>query len=197
VNALTAYNGMLYAGALPRAEVFRFDGPEAWTSLRRFHAPPGWEPVSVEDMERPPDGDLRMREWARVTSLTEHDGRLFGSVTSCTSAYIDALPDVRGSVHAMQAGVVATTTKSLRPGPHHIVAIREGGRASIVIDGRVSASAWGSLPRSLATDAPLEIATGPLGPYAGTVRDVRTYDRALTAAEVGRLAEGSAHEALR
>jgi hypothetical protein len=187
VNALTAYNGMLYAGALPRAEVFRYDGPNAWTSLRRFHAPPGWEPVSVEDMERPPDGDLRMREWARVTSLTEHEGMLFGSVTSCTSAYIDAPADVRGSVQAMRAGVVATTALSLSPGPHHVVAIRQGDRASVILDGRVAASASGSLPGSLASDAPLEIGTGPVGPYGGGVRDFQAFDRALTAAEVGRL----------
>jgi hypothetical protein len=181
---------MLYAGALPRAEVFRHEPGSGWTSLRRFHAPPGWEPVSVEDMERPPDGDLRMRDWARVTSLTEHDGLLFGSVTSCTSSVIDAPADVRGPVHAMRAGVVATTAASLHPGRHHVVAIREGDRASILVDGRVAASASGSLPPSLRTDAPLEVGTGPSGPYAPGVHDAVSFDRALTAAEVAHLGEG-------
>ena len=190
VNALTAYNGMLYAGALPRAEVFRYDPGSAWTSLRRFHSPPGWEPVSVEDMERPPDGDLRMRDWARVTSLTEHDGQLFGSVTSCTSSVIDAPADVRGSVHAMRTGIVATTASSLRPGRHHVVAIREGDRASVLVDGRVAASAHGELPRSLRTSAPMEVGSGPSGPYAAGVSDFAAFDRALTASEVARLGEG-------
>jgi hypothetical protein len=190
VNALAAYNGMLYAGALPRAEVFRFDGIGAWTSLRRFHSPPGWEPVSVEDMERPPDGDLRMREWARVTSLTEHDGQLFGSVTSCTSSVIDAPADVRGSVHAMRTGVVATSTESLRPGRHHVVAIREGDRATIVVDGQVAASAVGPLPRSLRNDAALEVGGGPSGPYAAGIDGFEAFGRALTSAEIARLGEG-------
>ena len=191
VNALTAYNGMLYAGALPRAEVFRYDPGSVWTSLRRFHSPPGWEPVSVEDMERPPDGDLRMRDWARVTSLTEHDGQLFGSVTSCTSSVIDAPADVRGSVHAMRTGIVATTASSLRPGRHHVVAIREGDRASVIVDGRVAASAHGQLPRSLRTSAPMEVGSGPSGPYAAGVSDFAAFDRALTASEVAHLGKGS------
>jgi hypothetical protein len=189
VNALTAYNGALYAGALPRAEVFRFEPNGGWTSLRRFHAPPGWEPVSVEDMERPPDGDRLMRDWARVTSLTEHDGLLFGSVTSCTSSVIDAPADVRGTVHALRTGVVATTATSLTPGAHHIVAIREGDRASILVDGRVAASARGPLPRSIRTDAPLQVGTGPVGPYRSGVRGFAAFDRALTASEVAGLAE--------
>ena len=54
----------------PRAEVFRLDPGGTWTSLRRFHSPPGWEPVPVADMERPPDGDLRMRG-----QLFSEDGR--------------------------------------------------------------------------------------------------------------------------
>ena len=165
-------------------------GVERWTSLRRFHAPPGWEPVPVEDMEKPPDGDLRMREWARVTSLTEHDGLLFGSVTSCTSSVIDAPADVRGSVHAMLAGVVATTPTALRPGRHHVVAIRESERATIVVDGHVAASAVGPLPRSLRNDGALEVGRGPSGPFAAGVEGFEAFDRALTSAEIARLGEG-------
>jgi hypothetical protein len=189
VNGLAVYNGKLYAGALPRAEVFRYDDGVTWTSVKRFHSPAGWDPVLVEDMERPPDGDQRMREWARVTSLTEHDGLLFGSVTSCTSSVIDAPADVRGSVHAMQAGVVATSTRSLEPGRHHIVAIREGDRISLMIDGRVAASAWGSLPRSLDTSAPLEVGRGAAGHFRGGVHGLRSFDRPLTAGEMSDLAE--------
>ena len=55
-------------------------------------------------MRRPPDGDRRMREWSRVTSLTQHAGLLYASVGSCTSAAIDAPADIRGSVHALEVG---------------------------------------------------------------------------------------------
>ncbi|HEX2474107.1 MAG TPA: hypothetical protein VHK01_05150, partial [Lacipirellulaceae bacterium] len=47
VTALTTYNGCFYAGTIPRAEVFRFDGPNQWTSIRRLFDPPGFEPVPV------------------------------------------------------------------------------------------------------------------------------------------------------
>jgi len=71
-----------------------------------------------------------MREWTRVTSLTQHDGLLFASVGSCTSAAEDAPADVRGSVWAFSAGVVATTPHTLAPGRRHIAAVRRGGDGS-------------------------------------------------------------------
>ena len=83
INAMTSYNGKLYGGTIPRAEVFRYEGPGEWTPLHRFFEPPGWEPVAVEEMDSPPDGDTLMREvpvW--VTSMTEHDGHLFASIGS-------------------------------------------------------------------------------------------------------------------
>jgi hypothetical protein len=188
VNGLAAYNGKLYAGALPRAEVFRYDGGTSWTSLERFHSPAGWEPVAVDDMERPPDGDLRMRDWARVTSLTEHDGLLFASVTSCTGSVIDAPADVRGSVHAMRAGVVATSSRPLTPGRHHVAAVRDGRRLSVLVDGRVAASTEASLQGSPLTSAPLAVGRGVAGPFGGQVSGVQAFDRALTSREIGALA---------
>jgi hypothetical protein len=188
VNGLAAYNGKLYAGALPRAEVFRHDGGTSWRSIRRFHSPPGWDPVAVEDMERPPDGDLRMREWARVTSLTEHDGLLFATVTSCTGSVIDAPADVRGSVHAMRAGVVATSPRSLTPGRHHVAAVRDGDRLSVFVDGRVAASTAAALHGSPVTSAPLTVGRGVTGPFGGQVSGFQAFDRALTLRELGGLA---------
>ena len=103
---------------------------------------------------------------------------------------IDAPADVRGSVHAMLAGVVATTPTALRPGRHHVVAIRESERATIVVDGHVAASAVGPLPRSLRNDGALEVGRGPSGPFAAGVEGFEAFDRALTSAEVARLGEG-------
>ena len=47
VIGLTTYNGSLYAGTIPRAELFRFDAPGKWSSVRRLFDPPGFEPVAV------------------------------------------------------------------------------------------------------------------------------------------------------
>ena len=44
VNSLAVYNGKLYGGSIPRAEVCRYDAPAGWTSLKRFYSPPGWKP---------------------------------------------------------------------------------------------------------------------------------------------------------
>ena len=156
INALVVYNGKLYGGSIPRGEVFRYERDAEWTRVRRFFDPPGWRPVLVRNMERPPHGDRRMREWVRVTSLTEHDGRLFASIGSCTSAAIDAPADIRGTVHAMQAGTVATSTRALEPGVHHIAAVRTGGRLAVHVDGRQVATARGDITGSLATPAPLQ-----------------------------------------
>src|SRR4029079_14656269 len=95
-----------YGATIPRAEIFRYERDGSWASLRRLFEPPGWRPVLVANM-RGPHGDRRMREWTRVTSLTQHDGLLYASVGSCTSAAVDAPADVRGTVHAFSAGVAA------------------------------------------------------------------------------------------
>jgi outer membrane protein assembly factor BamB len=46
VIGLATYNGMLYAGTIPRAEVFRLNGSGNWQSMRKLFAPEGFEPVS-------------------------------------------------------------------------------------------------------------------------------------------------------
>jgi hypothetical protein len=189
INALTAYNGKLYAGALPRAEVFRYDGASSWRSLRRFHQPPGWEPVSTEDMEKPPDGDLRMREWARVTSLTEHAGMLFATVTSCTGSVIDAPADIRGTVHAMQAGLVATTSVALEPGWHHVVASRTGSRLSVHVDGDETAVAEGRVSGPIAANVPLVVGKDLVDSFAGEIKAFAIFDHAIDVDEIGRLTE--------
>jgi hypothetical protein len=186
VNALTVFNGKLYAGALPRAEVFRYEADGAWTSLRRFRDDPGWQPVLVRDMERPPDGDRRMREWGRVTSLTQHDGLLFASVTSCTGAVIDAPTDARGTVHALQAGAVATTPRSLEPGWHHVAGVRRGGTLAIYVDGRQEATSTGSFTGSIANDVELQVGHDQAGAYAHGLHGFVATDRALSEKEIGR-----------
>jgi Concanavalin A-like lectin/glucanases superfamily len=188
VMALAVYNGKLYGAAIPRAEVFRCERDRSWTSLRRLFAPPGWRPVLVRNMSRPPDGDRRMREWTRVTSLTQHDGLLFASVGSCTSAAADAPADVRGTVHAFSAGVVATTPRTLEPGCRHIAAVRRGGTVSVYVDGREAATASGSVTGPVATDAPLRVGEDEAGRYAGAIDGFRAFERALEAREIGALA---------
>jgi len=191
VMDLTVYNGKLYAGAIPRAEVFRYERDGAWTSLRRFFHPPGWRPVLVANAGRQPDGDRRMREWTRVTSLTEHDGLLYASIGSCTSAAVDAPADVRGSVHALSAGIVATTPHSLEPGWHHVAATARRDGVSIHVDGHQVATVRGDLPRPLPngkTAAPLRVGEGEAGQYRGSLTEFRIQQRPLDDREIAALA---------
>ena len=189
VMALNVYNGMLYAAAIPRAEVFRYERD------RSLHQPaPAVRAAGMatragaQTCRLPPDGDRRMREWTRVTSLTQHDGLLFASVGSCTSAAVDAPADVRGTVHAFRAGVVATTPRTLTPGRHHVAARSWGDRVSIHVDGREAATASGVLPGPASTAAPLRIGEDETGPYRGGLTGFRMDPRPLEEREIAALA---------
>jgi Concanavalin A-like lectin/glucanases superfamily len=195
VMALNVYNGKLYAAGIPRAEVFRYERDGDWTSLRRFFDPPGWQPVRVANMRRSPDGDRRMREWSRVTSLTQHGGLLYASIASCTSAAVDAPADIRGSVQAMGVGTVATTPQSLEPGWHHLAARATSTRVSIHIDGREVAGAAGQLPRTSATAEPFRIGEDETGPYRGRIAGFRMDRRPLDDREIEALAGTAPPEA--
>lgn len=192
INGLQLYNGMLYAGALPYAELSRYDAALGWTAIRRFNEPgdgalvdiasSGWQ--SRQDMAAA-DGDEAddsfMRAWGRVTSMVEHDGRLFLSTGNSTSSYDDS-PDKAdlGRVFAMSAGTVATTAQALPPGRHHVAAVRDGARVSLYVDGRVAATASGQLDAPFAMPRDAERRTGDL---AGA----RWFDRALTGQEIETL----------
>jgi hypothetical protein len=186
VMALNVYNGKLYSSTIPRAEVFRYERDGSWTSLRRLFDPPDWRPVLVRNMGTP-EGFARHREWTRITSLTQHDGLVFASVGSCTSAAVDAPADIRGTVHAFGTGVVATTPRTLEPGRHHVVAVRRGGTLTVHVDGREAATATGAVTGSIATPAPLRTGEDEAGRYAGTIDDFQTFDRALDLREIGAL----------
>lgn len=158
INALQEYNGSIYAGALPYAEVSRYNGDRHWVSVRRFNAPPGWRPASVRDSgwrsrqemgDEPnpavPDDHL-MRDWGRVTSMVEHDGQLFVSTGNCTSASADTGGDpLLGHIFAMSAGTVATSRASLSPGEHHVAAVRRGRELRLYVDGAIAAETTGEV----------------------------------------------------
>jgi hypothetical protein len=188
VQALASYNGMLYAGAIPRSEVFRYDGDHRWTSVRRFYDPPRWQPLPVSEADDSPAGDRGMKEWSRVTSLTQHAGLLFASTGSCTGAAADAPADIRGTVHAMSTGVTTTTTHPLEPGRRHIAAVRRGGTVSVYVDGKEAATAHGEVTGSLAGAADLRVGPDVPGAFRGEVSGFDGYDHALDARAIEALA---------
>jgi hypothetical protein len=186
VLGLVVYNGTLYGSSLPRAEVCRYEGDSKWTSLKRFHSPEGWVPGIPPNVSRD-----QVNEMARVTSLTIHDGKLFASTGSCTSAAQDPPLDVRGKVFALEAGKNVSYDKDLGPGWKHLAAIREDGRLKLMIDGELVATSVEFDPAEydISTDRPLRIGFGETEHFEGKMRDVRLYNRSLSEEEVAELAK--------
>lgn len=184
VNSLVVYNGKLYGGSLPRSEVCRFDNAPEWTSLKRFYSPEGWRPGLPGQASR-----KEYNLWSRVTSLTVCDGKLFASIGSCTSSVKDAPLDVRGKVFSMEAGKVASFDDDIGPGWKHLLATRDGGRLKIYLNGRLVAqsSSFDPAQYDLSTDQPMRIGAGQSDYFAGRMKEVRVYNRALSAAEINNV----------
>jgi len=173
INGLTVYNGKLYGGTIPRAEVFRYDGGKQWTSIKRFLDPEGY---IFNDSN----------EWARVTSLTVYDGKLFASMGSCTSSHLDAPCDFRGKVYAMEAGRCVSFNQDIGSGWKHICAIKRNDHLELLVNGKKESISTASDPEGfdLSNDQPLRIGFGETDYFSGRIREVRMYNRALNDEEV-------------
>ncbi|MBX3436791.1 MAG: LamG domain-containing protein, partial [Planctomycetaceae bacterium] len=178
VVGIATYNGSLYAGTIPRAEICRFSGPDAWDSVRRLFDPPGFEPVPVTVRDT-----KYVQDWTRASSLTVYQGQLFVTTATCYRRLINPPPpdDNRGTVYAYQKGAAVSHDRDLGAGWKHVAAVREGNRLTLFIDGErmVSTIADGAAI-DVTNEAPLQIGFGPQSHFQGRLRDVRLYNRALS-----------------
>ena len=153
--------GSRYVGTLPSAEVYRYDGDHRWTLS-----------ACVDDT---PDVIYR-RAW----SMAIHAGRLF----------VGTLPS--GRVHALRTGAVATADTELGAGWRSVAAVRTAAQQlQLFVDGvLVGESEVGAAAGiELDSDVPLRVGAGPLGPFAGTLRDFKLeVGVALDAVELARRA---------
>ena len=136
IVGLTVYNGSLYGGSIPRAEVFRFDGPNKWTSMGRLFDPPNFELVPVGSYAK------GIQDWTRASSLAVYDGKLFCSTATCYRAQIDppcAADDIRGKVFCLQTGATVSADRDMGAGWRRIVATREGDSLALYVDGKLAA----------------------------------------------------------
>jgi len=175
IVGLTLYNGSLYAGAIPRAEVFRYDGPNQWTSIRRLFDPPNYD--AVKDIE----------DWSRASSMTVYQGKMFVSTADCFRAALShpRENEIRGKVYSFATGDGVSVDRDLGPGWKHVAAVREGSRLRMYVDGKLAATADSdNRPIAAASGAPLRIGLGPHSHFRGKMREVRIYDRALDSSEV-------------
>ncbi len=189
VNALVVYNGKLYGGSIPRATVSRHESDSTWTVIKEFYSPEGWTPVPPIENGGNPTNE-QVNAWTRVTSMTVYNGKLFAGIGSCTSSALDAPADIRGKVFAMEAGKNVSYHEDLGSGWKHITAIRAGGKLKLYVDGSLiqESDAFDPSLYDLSHDQPLRLGFGQNDYFTGKMKEVRTYNRALSEAEIKNLA---------
>ena len=155
VMGMMVYNGKLYAGTLPTGSVYRYDGEGEWAHTGQLDTTP----------------DVRYR---RAWTMAVYQGRLFCST----------LPS--GNVLSLEAGKNVTHDRALPGGWHHLVAVRAEGVLRLYVDGAlVSESAsFNAADYDLSIEEPLQIGNGQIGPFSGSLSDVRLYNRALSDTQV-------------
>ena len=152
---MAVYNGKLYAGTLPLAHVFRYDGQGKW--------------VSTGQLDKTPDVVYR-RAW----SMAVYDGRLFCGVLP--SGHVLSLEAGKSVTYdrALPAGwhhlVAVKTSDRLRlyiDGKH-------------VAD----STQFEPVNFNLNAQGPLKIGFGQHDYFNGKMKDLRIYGRALSPSEV-------------
>jgi len=183
VVGIATYNGSLYAGTIPRAEICRFDGRDNWMSIRRLFDPPGFEPTPVGARD-----NTFVQDWTRASSLAVFQGRLFVTTATCYRRIIDPPPppdDNRGKVYSFATGAAVSHDRDLGAGWKHVAAVRNGKRLTLYVDGQQTASTTSDRDAiDVANAAPLQFGFGPQSHFHGRMREVRLYNRALSDEEI-------------
>lgn len=155
---LMVYNGKMYAGTLPSAEVYRFDDPH-WAKIARLDFTP----------------DVRYR---RVWTMAVYRGRLFAG--TLPSGRVHSVEIGRNVTHdrALPAGWVHLTA----------VRAADQLRLYVNGDLVATSSKFNADDYNISNDKPLKIGFGAHDYFNGKLRDVRLYRRALTDGEIAELA---------
>ena len=188
-TAFAAYNGMLFGGSLQWADVYRYNGAQRWTLLRRFLE------EDINPGSRIP-GILIPRglknRWVRPTSLTVFDGELFAAIGSCWG-HFDGEHGIRGRVYRFRAGQTAAFDRDIGPGWRHVAAVKSGRQLKLYVNAvrTADSDAFDPADYSLSCTGPLKLGGGEVGSFRGRLRDVRFYKRALAESEIAELHRGS------
>ena len=160
VMGMSVYNGKLYAGTLPYADVYRYEGGSKWVTTGRLDNTP----------------DVRYR---RAWVMAVFQGKLFCGV----------LPS--GHVLSLEAGKSVTYDRALASGWQHLTAVKTSRQLKLYLNGKlVSASTdFDSAAYDLKHGQPLKLGFGQHDYFNGKMKDVRLYQRALTATQVAELAK--------
>ncbi|MHB0998103.1 MAG: LamG-like jellyroll fold domain-containing protein [Armatimonadota bacterium] len=174
INNLTVYNGKMYAGVIPKGEVWRYDGSQKTTLIKRLVN--GDYSPSVHD------------SWCRVPCMAIYQGKLYaGTSTARGFATKDQKFDT-GKVFSWETGKCVTIDDDITSEWRHITAVRKGDRLRLYLDGKlVSTSTAMNTQLDLSNDEPLLIGFGAANYFNGSMKDVRLYKGALSDKEIQTL----------
>lgn len=194
------YQGKLYVSTWPNALVYRLDGDDHWSLCGRLGEEQEVMGMAVYNgklyagtlplaqVYRYEGGD----RWA-LTGRLDHTPdvryrRAWSMAVYRGKLFCGTLPS--GHVHSLEAGKNVTWDHVLQSGWRHVVAMREGRRLKLSVNGSEMAisSEFDPLDYDLSCDSPLQIGFGAHDYFNGRIRELRLYRRALTEAEIRSLA---------
>ena len=176
INDLTVYNGKMYAGVIPKAQLWRYDGVGKVTLIKQLVENPDYSPDDVGS-------------WCRVQCLTIFQGRLYAGTASCTGMFQEKPKIDVGKVFSWEAGKSVSYDHDLGLGWRHLAAVKQGKHLKLYVDGSLAATSSDFDPAAydLTNNEPLLIGFGAENYFSGSMRDLRIYDRSLEAGEVSAL----------
>lgn len=176
IQELIVYNGKMYAGVIPKGEVWRYDAFDSATLIRRLVNNPGYS-IDTHDT------------WSRVPAMTIFQGKLFAG-TGTAMGFPEDNGDVEtGQVFSWEAGKAVTYDDDLGSEWRHVVAVREGDSLKLYIDGKLASTSSSKNEGNydLDNDSPLLIGFGSQNYFRGRMKDVRVYAGALPESQIHTL----------
>ena len=152
---LMVYNGKLYGGTLPLADVQRYDGGTSWTSIGRVDLTP----------------DVKFR---RAWTAAEYRGRLFwGTLPSGKVQSIEAGRNVTSDATLAPGW---RHLAAIRRGQHLELFI---DAEQVARSAELEPADY-----DLTTEQSLRMGFGPTDYFHGGLRDIRLHERALSSSEI-------------
>ena len=158
---MMVYNGKLYAGTLPLAQVYRYEGGTSWTCVGR--------------LDMTPDAAYR-RAW----SMAVYQGRLYCGTLPAGHVY--SLEAGRNVTHDFELDPgwrhLAAVKDDERP-----------CRLRLYVDGEQvgTSTPFNGYEAYISNDRPLKIGFGPQDYFKGSLAELRVYNRSLMESEVAAL----------
>jgi hypothetical protein len=160
VMGMLVHNGSLYAGTLPLAQVYRYDGGEAWTRLKQ--------------LDTTPDAKYR-----RVWTMAQYHGKLFA--TTLPSGHVWSMETGGGVTwdREFPAGWHHVAAQRQGDSLRLFVDGRRAAESDVARAGQLSIN----------SDRPWRLGAGSGDFFNGSLADVRIYRRSLTVDEINQLAQ--------